>query len=313
MEEAVASGRGRWSTAIGLTLVVLLLSVFDALALVLLPLAILLVGWPSNRHWKWVAAGVLLWAVGLVVAGGGLVILSRGWALMLGATYLALTLVRPQWDVTSRALGAVAVALTVGSLGLLASGQAAELDTAIRTHFETISALTIGDLQTRMPDSTWVADLRSATERISSLQAEMFPALLSLQSLAALALVSWWIRWLGRSKSEAFALHRLRDFRFNDQLIWVLIAAVLLYLAPLTEPADRIAVNAIVFMAALYAFRGLAIFVFLAAGSRSIPTMVLGVVALVFLYPVAFTAALMMGLGDTWLDVRRRVASANPT
>ena len=41
--------------------------------------------------------------------------------------------------------------------------------------------------------------------------------------------------------------------------------------------------------------------------------MVFGVIALIFLYPVAFTAALLMGVGDTWLDVRRRVAQTDPS
>jgi uncharacterized protein YybS (DUF2232 family) len=141
----------------------------------------------------------------------------------------------------------------------------------------------------------------------------MFPALLALQSLVALALASWWVRRLGRSNSEAFQLAQLRDFRFNDELIWILIGALILYLLPLVELVDRIALNMILFMMVLYALRGLAVFVFLASGARSIATMVFGAVALLFLYPVAFMAALLMGVGDTWLDVRRRVAKANPT
>ncbi|MEX2581773.1 MAG: DUF2232 domain-containing protein [Gemmatimonadota bacterium] len=313
MEEAVAGGRGRWSAAIGLTLAVLFLSVFDALALVLLPLAILMVGLPAERTMKWVGAGVILWVIALALSGGGLGAVSRGWAMMLGASYLTFTIAKPEWDVTSRSLASVAVGLAAGGLGLAVTGRASELDGMIRRHFETISNLSLGDLQTRMPDAQWVVDLRSATEQISALQAEMFPALLALQSVAALALVSWWTRRLRRSESDAFELHRLRDFRFNDQLIWVLIGALILFLLPLGAAGDRIATNAAVFMVALYAVRGLAVFVFLAAGSRSIPTMVIGVIALVFLYPIAFTAALLMGLGDTWLDVRRRVASANPT
>jgi len=173
--------------------------------------------------------------------------------------------------------------------------------------------VTLADLQTRMPESAWLADLRAATERIGTLQTRLFPALLGLQSLAALALASWWIRRMGRSRSRAFRLDPLREFRFPDELIWILIGALALTLVPVWPGASRVALNVLVFMGALYALRGLAIFVFLATGSRSIPTMVLGTIALVFLYPVAFTAALLMGVGDTWLDVRRRVVLARPT
>jgi hypothetical protein len=291
----------------------LLLSVFDALALVLLPLAILMLALPAGeRRARWIATGVVLWVLAVLVSAGGLAVLSRIWALLLGTTYLGLTLARPGWDVTSRALASIGATLAAGGLALLVSGQAVALDARVRTHFQELSALTIGDLQARLPGSTWIADLGEATERIAALQAELFPALLALQSLMALALASWWIRRLGRSDSEAFRLGRLRDFRFNDQLIWLLIGSLLLFLLPLGEVATRLALNGLVFMAALYAYRGLAVFVFLATGSRSIPTMVLGALALVFLYPVAFTAALLMGVGDTWLDVRRRVATATP-
>lgn len=314
MEEAVESGRGRWSTAIGLTLAVLLLSVFDALAMVLLPLAILFVALPANRRAGWIAAGISLWLVALLLSGGTLSLLARAWAFVLGAAYLAVTLAKPDWDVISRALSAAAFALVVGALGLVMTGQGAEVDGAIRSHFENISAVTVNDIESRLPDAAWVTELRNATARISELQIEMFPALLGLQSLAALALVSWWTRRLGRSESGAFELAPLREFRFNDQLIWVLILAIIVVLLPVGELGVRIGANILVFMGALYALRGLAIFVFLAASSRSILTVGLGVLALILLYPVAFTAALLMGVGDTWLDVRRRVAtSASPS
>ena len=312
METAVVEGgRGRWSSAIGLTLVVLLLSVFDALALVMLPLALLLVALPSGRRLVWIATGILLWLLAIAFPGGPLAALSRGWALMLGAIFLAVTVARPAWGVLSRSMITVGTALLAALVGLIATGQIAGLDAMIREHFRTISTMTIGELQQRIPESPWVAQLSAATDQIAGMQADLFPALLALQSIAALALASWWVRRLGRSASPAFHLGRMRDFRFNDQLIWVLIVALAVALLPLGEVGTRVAINGLVFMGALYALRGLAVFVFLASGSRSIPTMVFGALALVLLYPVAFTAALLMGVGDTWLDVRKRAMAAS--
>lgn len=308
MEAAVEGGRGRWSTAFALTIAVLLLSVFDALALVLLPLAVLVVALPTENRLRWLGIGLVLWVIAIFFGGGPLVVLSRGWSLMLGASFLVATLARPGWPVLTRALTTVALSLLAGVAGLMVSGEAGALDNVIREHFRTVSVLTLGDLQARMPDAAWIAELRLATERIAELQADIFPALLALQSVAALALVAWWVRRLRRSESEAFALGDLRDFRFNDQLIWVLIGGLALLLLPSGPLGDRIAINGLVFMGALYALRGLAVFVFLAKGTRSIPTMVFGALALIFLYPVALTAALLMGVGDTWLDVRNRVA-----
>ena len=309
MEAAVENGRGRWSTAIGLTLVVLLLAVFDAMALVLLPLALLLVALPSDRRLAWIGAGLIVWLMAILFPGGPLAALSRGWGLMLGATFLAITVIRPDWDVMTRALGTVGTGLLAALVGLLALGEVSALDSLVREHFRNISEVTVGELQTRIPDAAWVAELRTATEQIAGLQADLFPALLALQSIAALALAAWWIRWLGRSTSPAFKLGRMRDFRFNDQLIWVLIVALVVMLLPLGDPGARVALNGIVFMGALYALRGLAVFVFLASGSGSITTMVFGALAMIFLYPVAVTAALLMGVGDTWLDVRKRVTA----
>jgi hypothetical protein len=77
-------------------------------------------------------------------------------------------------------------------------------------------------------------------------------------------------------------------------------------LSPAALLWTRLAVNVLVFMGALYALRGLAIFVYLAEGTRSILAMIFGVLVLIFLYPVVVTGALLMGISDTWLDVRNR-------
>jgi hypothetical protein len=313
MEGAAETHRGRWRTAIGLTLAVVLLAVSDALPLVALPLAVLLLGLPGERQSRWFVAGAVLLALGMVITAGGLATLSRAWALSLGALFLAITWWRPDWGITSRGLIAVAACLLTALGGYLATGDVGQLDAQVRAHFATVSSVTVADLQTRMPDATWVAELGEATQRIAEVQAQLFVALLALQSLAALGLASWWVRRLGRSESPAFALRPLSEFRFNDQLIWVLIVSVVLLLLQLHPTVTRVALNALVFMIALYTLRGLAVFVFLAAQSRSVPTMVFGVLALLFLYPVAFTAALLIGVGDTWLDVRRRAALARPT
>jgi hypothetical protein len=308
----VEESRGRWSTAAGLTFAVLLLSVFDALALVLLPLAVLIVAFPENRRVRWFGAGAILLAIALISPGGALALLSRGWALCLAAIFLGVSLARPNWGVTSRALLATAAGIGLGLIVLVVTGRVTQLDGMIRDHFLSISTVTVGDLQAALPDSPWVQTLGAATEQISNLQADLFLALLGLQSVAALALASWWVRRLGRSESRSFALARLRDFRFNDQLIWVLIAGLVTVLLPLGDEASRLGLNALVFMGAIYALRGLAVFAFLMAAAQSVPAMVFGVLALVFLYPVAVTAALVMGVGDTWLDVRRRIVTTKP-
>ncbi len=311
MTEAVESGRGHWSTAIGLTVAVLFLSILDGLTLVLLPLAILLVGEPSGRKRAWVYGGGALWILALVLPAGPLATLSRGWGLVLGALFLSITLFRRDWSVLTRSLVATGSSLALALVALVTSGTAGRLDAALREHFTAATEAFLA-MQSRMPESAQLPDLEATARMMTEMRMSVFPSLLALQSLAALALAAWWIRRMGRSDADAYVLGRMRDFRFNDQLIWLLIAGLVLLILPLGAGVERLSVNLLAFMGALYVLRGLAVFAYLASGTKSIATMVFGVLVLILLYPIAFTAALFMGVGDTWLDVRGRLAGQAP-
>ena len=63
----------------------------------------------------------------------------------------------------------------------------------------------------------------------------VFPALLALQSLAALALAWATYHRLGRARLGA-PLEPLREFRFNDQLVWGLIVGLTIVLLPTLTP-----------------------------------------------------------------------------
>jgi hypothetical protein len=146
-------------------------------------------------------------------------------------------------------------------------------------------------------------DLETVVYEAADFQAMLYPALLALASLAALA-VAWWAyrRLAGRDRSP---LGRLRDFRFNDGLAWVLIAGALLMLLPLNDPAARTGSNLLAFMAALYALRGVA--VLLVIGGVPGPLgIAFGALLVLFLYPIVMAAAVVVGLSDTWLDIRTR-------
>jgi hypothetical protein len=180
-------------------------------------------------------------------------------------------------------------------------------------HFRSVSTLAFGDLRAVMPGSEWAAELGAATQRIARLQSMLFPAVLALQSLAALGLASWWVARLRPSGGERFALRPLREFRFNDQLVWLLIGGLLLVVLPLGDAAVRVGLNALVFMGGLYALRGVAVFLFLAGRAPTLLSVLFGAFVALFLYPLVLIAALLVGLGDTWLDVRGRVALAPRT
>ena len=130
---------------------------------------------------------------------------------------------------------------------------------------------------------------------------------MSLASVAALSL-GWFL--VHKSRAGDRELTAVRHFRFSDHLVWVLIAGLALVVFPAGALADRIGQNAALFMGALYLLRGIAILIWMAAASVSSAWAALGLSALaVLLYPVVAGTALVLGLTDTWVDVRHRLAS----
>jgi hypothetical protein len=80
---------------------------------------------------------------------------------------------------------------------------------------------------------------------------------------------------------------------------------VMLLATTLSDPLDRVGSNAVAFMGALYALRGAAVFVFV-SGGFSWFGYVMTALGLFLLTPVVLGAAMVIGIGDTWLDLRRR-------
>ena len=136
----------------------------------------------------------------------------------------------------------------------------------------------------------------------------VFPALLGLSSMAALG-VAWWV-YVRLSSGSDQGVGPLRDFRFNDHLVWVFIAGVVLLLTPWEDILARVGANTVVFMGALYALRGAAVILFL-SGGLSLFGYVMLIFGLIFLPPLVLTGAMVIGIGDTWLDVRRRLRSTS--
>ncbi len=305
----------RWGTALALSGAVLFLYIVDAFPLIALSLAVLLLALPPHRlRYKVFAALVVLWALVLFPASSAAALVSRGWGLLVGGAFVLATLLRPRWSFFGRSLAAVAGTLLLTAAWLAASGAWTTFDWMMGEHFRLLSLITSGDLAARLPDSPWTMDFHAASERVAEWRGSFFPALLGLQSLAALGLVWWAFLRAGTGSGEEGLwepLGRLRDFRFHDQLVWVAIAGLVLMLLPFGPLAARAGANVLVFMGALYALRGAAVFVFLAGRSPSIVSVIFGALAAIFLYPLVLTAALLVGLGDTWLDVRGRVALAS--
>jgi len=301
-------GKGWWRAA-GLMLLTGILSVVNPGVLVALPLGLLTV---FSRERTGLSILVILLVVFLVlggIPGSGLWYAERGWALILGGWFLSLTLRWPEEPFITRGLGAVAG--TFGAVGLLfwaRPGQWAVLDWAVTSRMESGMALAIQTLRSSMGPEAVSSGFESRALEAMAFQGAVFPALLGLASLSALA-VAWWLH-LRLLRSSSAGIGPVRTFRFNDQLVWILILGFLFLLGS-SGLLSRLGTNTVVFMGALYALRGVGVVLFL-TGGLSLFGGTLLLLGFVFVAPVLIVGAFVIGLGDTWLNLRaRRGASSS--
>ncbi len=269
------------------------------------PLAgLLLLSRPGTvREWLWLLAGGAWSALWLQQVGGVGAQVTRAAAVLLCGAFLALTLWQPS-NAVGRAVAATATAgavlgLWMWRLGIgwsrLVSGVNQELSTyesAMRDQWRRAGA----------PQEL----IDQAGVMVHSVS-QFYPALLALAGIAGLRLAwSWYHR---------LAVHPLgsppapfRTFAFNDQWVWGWVAAIALVLVPVPEPFRLAGANLLLVLGVLYAARGLAV-VFAQAGGVAGPVAaVLGFIA-VFLLPFVVGGLTLLGLADTWLDFRRRLAT----
>jgi hypothetical protein len=137
-------------------------------------------------------------------------------------------------------------------------------------------------------------------------EAAVFPALVCLESMAALAVV-WWI-YLRLVDGNDRGIGPLGGFRFNDHLVWLMIAGLALIAVRSGDALTRLGANLAVFMGALYALRGAGVVIFVTRG-LSLFGFVMLVLGFLFAAPALIGFAVIVGIGDTWLDLRARVGA----
>ena len=304
MAEEQARGGG-WVSPLGLLTSALVLAVGQPLVLVAVAFAMLTFLAPAGRIWVLFLA-VSMFAV--VFAGqpfGGLWSLERGWAIVLGGWFVALSLVLPERPFLRRALPAlVASVLCVGAI-LIALGGWSWVESLVAQRIETGAEATLRMIETAVQGEL-PAGLPEALTATVRVQGVLFPALLGLSSLAALG-VAWWLHVRMYPRAGP-GLSDLRDFRFSDALVWVLISGLVLVLA--TEWSvgwGRLGTNLVTFMGALYMLRGVAVLA-VVLGGLSFGAGLLLALALVLAGPVVALGTILVGVGDSWLDLRARVA-----
>lgn len=301
---AASSAARGWAAVFGLAVLTMAFSVVNPAPLIFLPLATLLIALPQRRPVALALAAAIALLFFTGAPTGSLWYLERGWPLVLSAWFVVCVVVWPDERFLPRALFAlVASFASAGMLLGLRAGGFTRVDALIgeRLHNAADQAL---ESWGSVPLLRRVGgDFAGTLERTAEYQALLFPALLALASLAGLA-VAWWA-YRRLSVRELKPLASLREFRFHDGFVWLLIAGVLLLLLPLDDLAVRAGSNLLAFMAALYTLRGLAVLI-VVSGTPGPLTMALGAVLVVLLYPLVLATTFIVGLTDTWLDLRTR-------
>jgi hypothetical protein len=297
------AGERRWLRPLALLFFAFALAVGQPTIVIVLTFALLVVLSPGG------GMGPLLFAaIGFAVVfagepGGGMWYLERGWAILVSGSFAAASWLVPSLPFVKRGMIAVAGGSAAAAMLLLGVGgwPAADwlvlerLQSGLAAAFEVARLVTGEEL-----DQGVVATM----ERAAHAQGILFPALLALGTLASLG-VGWWV-YVRMVTSSDEGLGPLRGFRFPDPLVWVLIVGVLLVLvAEWSVGWGRLGSNLVAFMGALYVVRGAGVLLFLTGGVSALGGLAVAV-GLVLAAPVLVMGALVVGLGDSWFDLRTR-------
>jgi hypothetical protein len=277
----------------------------------------------------WAALTVWVLAQRLPAVADGYPELARGWGLLVAASFGVICLVGARRPFLVRALSALGIALVL-ALGTLAvtKQDPRRLEQVMTSEYSrrVEASLAAWERHTREPAwrqfaernpelatraDTWAERLR----QLPPVAALLVPALVGLESLAALALAWALFHRLSRV-SLGEPLSELRAFRFSDQLVWALVVGATLVLLPTLAAWRTVGANVLIFFGALYVLRGLGILTWWAP-ARAVAFGALGLALLLPLLGFAMlcwtlaVVALGLGLADTWGDWRNR--RARPT
>jgi len=270
----------------------------DRLAVVGIPVGVYLLAFQWRRPMSLalgVAAIVALLA-GTVADPSAGAAQWRAWGLLIGGGFVVATALGRDQGLFIRALvGVVIAAAVVAVAGVVRPEILTNLDGRIISQYNQFFFLVEFGLGEVESAQGVVAAMRTVTVAV-------YPALVGLASMGALCIASYVAT---RMEGVEAALAPLRGFRFGDHFAWWMVVGLVLLVVPAGGWAMRLGGNIVMFMGGLYAFRGLAVLAWL--GTTVVTSgwwIAVWMVAAILFYPVTLGTALVMGLTDTWLDLR---------
>jgi Predicted membrane protein (DUF2232) len=322
---AAPRGRGAWRVAAAAAL----LGLFAPLGLIALPLAALLLLSRPSAPRDWLVVGISVGVAAAWLAGGAGLARTPGEAgpltFLVGTSALS--------DQLLRAAAVIATAVfVVASLGtglrfvhrviLALAIQAVAVSLLLRTAGSSWSEMVWWvEHDWSLALRSWIAGVWTASGTGSNVGAEfeagirstvqavsrLYPAVVALQIFGGLAVASA-VYHRVCSRPVIQPLGRFRDFRFSEHLGWAAVIPLALMLLPRLTVAKFAAQNVVVVAAALYALRGAAVAAFGigALGSGATPLLVVLALLGVLLLPLVLGGAILLGVLDAGLDLRRR-------
>jgi hypothetical protein len=259
--------------------------------------------------------------------------LARGWSLVLAGSFGLVCLFGARRPFFPRTLIALTVSLGLALImSVIGPVSGTHMNKAMHDELSRRNTETMGTLNTYIGEhpKEWnqlvgkvpqISELPAETEKQLKVLAgwgeSLYPSFLALESVMALA-IAWSVyHRLSRARLGP-PLGQLREFRFNDQLVWGLIVGLTILFLPSLESVRALGRNLLLFFGTLYAVRGLGVLSwFMAPGALAV-TATVGFAML--LWPVLNViaglgfmllgiAAFGLGLGDTWADWRSRARS----
>jgi uncharacterized protein YybS (DUF2232 family) len=262
---------------------------------------------------------IAVWILWMAAArGGSFALLVVGWSVLVAALFGAVLVVGWGERYLSRALLAIGMALAVGAFTAVMAGRGG-FETLLNFYAEE-TAGRVAVLRTAWTEFTstpqWaemVAGTPNAARLTEGMELQftllprlarlLLPALLALETLIVLALGWALYHRFGRARVGP-PLADWRDLTFHDAFVWGVIAGLVVIVVPVPGIVHAAGMNLLVFTGVLYALRGLGVMLWFLAPGRWMQVF-LAIVLVLFPHIIGIVAA-VLGVGDTWLDWRRR-------
>jgi hypothetical protein len=265
---------------------------------------------PARRDLVWAAVCALLALLLCLGPADDFEQLERAWVVLLTAGVAIVLIATRARRYAAASLLAVAGAGGAAGVLMVMTGLTWGKVAGLVEHHYFLLARTLVDLVAPVgnPAREMINDSVIAGIRMLS---GFLPGLVLLQSLAALGL-AWALYHRIAREPRSEPLGQLTVFRFNDHLIWGVALSLAVVLLPRLGWARALGGNLLLFFGGLYMVRGVAVLAAVAAatGFTGLLAYIVVLLVTVFLLPVVALMALALGLTDTLVDWRTRLARA---